>query len=187
VVSNGLLNEFLMTRVPTDEFASTNGHARAQDNMNPVSRQSNLVIETNKPMTEEQLRKLLIKEAKAQDREFGLYFKEVTGGFTQTGRYSPNSFNVTPLEVYKIYVDGRPDELVRGVDLIGTPLSMFANIIEAGGEVEIFTGVCGAESGSVPVTAVSPKILVKKVEVQRKAKSSNTPPVLPRPDEQSKK
>ncbi len=181
VVENGVLNEFLMTRTPTDEFGASNGHARAQDNRSPVSRQSNLVVSTSKPLTDAGLRKALIKEAKAQKREFGLYFKEVTGGFTQTGRFSPNSFNVTPLEVYKIYVDGRPDELVRGVDLIGTPLSMFANIVEAGGEAEIFTGVCGAESGSVPVTAVSPVVLVKKVEVQRKAKTTDLPPILPRP------
>lgn len=181
VVRNGVLNEFLTTRVPTDEFAVSNGHARAQENLNPTSRQSNLVVETSRHLTEDQLRKLLIKEAKAQDREFGLYFKDVTGGFTQTGRYNPNSFNVTPLEVYKIYVDGRPDELVRGVDLIGTPLSMFANIAEAGGETEVFTGTCGAESGRVPVTGISPKVLVTKVEVQRKAKTSDTPPVLPRP------
>ena len=181
VVRNGTLGEFLMTRVPTDEFGRSNGHARAQENMNPVSRQSNLVVETDRYLTEEQLRKMLIKEARAQKRDFGLYFKEVTGGFTMTGRFIANSFNVTPLEVYKIYVDGRPDELVRGVDLIGTPLSMFSNIIEAGGETGIFTGVCGAESGSVPVTAVSPQVLVKKVEVQRKAKSTDTPPVLDRP------
>ncbi len=181
VVEKGMLNEFLMTRVPTDEFGSSNGHARAQENMNPVSRQSNLIVETDKYLTEEQLRKILIKEAKAQKKDFGLYFKEVTGGFTMTGRLGANSFNVTPLEVYKIYVDGRPDELVRGVDLIGTPLSMFSNIIEAGGQAEIFTGVCGAESGSIPVTAVSPQVLVEKVEVQRKGKSSDTPPVLSRP------
>ncbi|MDR2912435.1 MAG: hypothetical protein LBV38_03945 [Alistipes sp.] len=181
VVKNGVLNEFLMTRTPTDEFASSNGHARAEGGLDPVSRQSNLVVTTDRPLTDEQLRKALIREAKRQHRDFGLYFKEVTGGFTQTGRYTPASFNVTPLEVYRIYVDGRPDELVRGVDLIGTPLSMFAGIMEAGGATEIFTGVCGAESGSVPVTAISPAVLVGKVEVQRQPKSPDTQPLLPRP------
>ncbi len=181
VVKDGILNEFLMTRVPTDEFGQSNGHARASEAYDPVSRQSNLVIETSKHLTDEQLRKLLIKEAKAQKKEYAYFFKTVTGGFTQTGRMSPNSFNVTPLEVYRIYVDGRPDELVRGVDLIGTPLSMFSSIIEGGGEVGVFTGTCGAESGWVPVTASSPAILVKKVELQRKSKSMNTVPVLERP------
>lgn len=196
IVRDGVLRDFLMTRVPidatpagregqsggaNDQFSHSNGHARASESLDPVSRQSNLIISTSEPLTDTKLRKELIRAAKAQKCEFGLYFKQVTGGFTQTGRYSPNSFNVTPLEVYKIYVDGRPDELVRGVDLIGTPLSMFDNIVLAGGEYGIFTGFCGAESGYVPVTAVSPAILVRKVEVQRKAKNSATPPVLPTP------
>ena len=91
---------------------------------------------------------------------------------------SLNSFNVTPLEVYRIYVDGRPDQLVRGVDLIGTPLSMFSNIISAGNDARVFTGMCGAESGSIPVTAISPTILVNKEETQRKAKSQDILPIL---------
>jgi len=93
----------------------------------------------------------------------------------------PNAFNVTPIEVYRVYVDGRPDEMVRGVDLVGTPLSMFSQIMCAGGKSEIFTGSCGAESGWVPVTAISPSILVKQVEMQRKAKSQERPPILDRP------
>lgn len=98
-----------------------------------------------------------------------------------TGRNSPNAFNVTPLEVYRVYVDGRDDELVRGVDLIGTPLSMFSNIICAGGETESFVGSCGSISGYVPVSAISPAILVNKVELQMKPRSRNLPPVLSRP------
>lgn len=181
VVKDGVLTGFLMTRVPTDEFGESNGHARASDAYDPVSRQSNLIISSSKNMSEEQLRKQLLKEAKKQKLDYAYYFKEVNGGYTQTGRNSPNSFNVTPLETYKIFVDGRPDELVRGVDLIGTPLSMFSNIVEAGGKTEIFTGTCGAESGWVPVTACSPSIMVKKVELQRKGKSSSSLPILPRP------
>ncbi len=181
IVDNGTLKGFLTTRVPTDEFNQSNGHARASAAYDPASRQSNLLITTDKPKTMEQLRKILIKEAKAQKKEYAYYFVNVNGGYTQTGRTSPNAFNVTPLEVYRIYVDGRPDELVRGVDLIGTPLSMFSSIIEGSDKTSVFTGICGAESGWVPVTASSPDIVVKKVEMQRKSKSMQTPPALPRP------
>lgn len=170
VVVNGKLNDFLMTRTPIDGHPRTNGHARASDGFDPVSRQSNLVIETSNPKTPEELRQLLIEEVKKQGKEYGYFFKEVTSGFTFTGKGGTNSFNVTPLEVYKVFADGRPDQLVRGVDLIGTPLSMFSNIIYAGNDARVFTGMCGAESGSIPVTAISPTILVNKVETQRKAK-----------------
>lgn len=182
-VENGVLKEFLMSRVPLDGFPVSNGHGRVSGGGDPVSRQSNLVIETAHPYTESELRQMLIKEAKKQGKEYGYYFNAVTSGFTYTGEGgSLNSFNVTPLEVYRVYVDGRPDELVRGVDMIGTPLSMFSNITAAGDQPAVFTGMCGAESGWVPVTACSPMIYVSQVETQRRTQSRDLPPVLPAPD-----
>ncbi|HRR49706.1 MAG TPA: TldD/PmbA family protein [Bacteroidales bacterium] len=181
VVKDGKLLNFLMTRTGLNGFLKSNGHARAEFEYDPTSRQSNLIVETNDYKSDAELRKMLIDEAKQQGKEYGYFFKAVTGGFTQTGRTGANSFNVTPLEVYRIYVDGRKDELVRGVDMIGTPLSMFSNIDAAGGDFEIFTGTCGASSGNVPVTAISPIILVNKVELQKKAKPTVTPALLPRP------
>lgn len=187
VVVNGKLNDFLMTRTPIENHPRSNGHARAEGGCDPVSRQSNLVIETKNPKTDAELRALLIDEAKKQGKEYGYYFTEVTSGFTFTARGATNAFNVTPLEVYKVYTDGRPDELVRGVDLIGTPLSMFSNIIYAGDKAQVFTGMCGAESGQIPVTAISPTILVNKVEMQRKAKSQDLLPILERPELKNEK
>ena len=132
-------------------------------------------------MPEKQLRRALIEECAKQDKDFGLIFTEISGGQTTTGRSSPNAFNVTPLVVFRVFTDGRPDELVRGVDLIGTPLTTFGKIIATGNEIEVFNGMCGAESGSVPVSAVSPSILVSEIEVQKKSKSQEKPPILPPP------
>ncbi len=182
VVENGVLKNFLMSRCPIENFPNSNGHGRAEAGRQPVSRQSNLIVETTKPLSMEQLRKKFIKELKNQDKEHGYLFANVRGGFTFTGRFIPNAFNVTPTEVYRVYVDGRPDELVRGVDLVGTPLAMFSQIEAAGDKPEIFTGTCGAESGSVPVTAISPFLFVKQIEMQKKSKSQEKPPILPRPD-----
>ena len=181
-VVNGVLKEFLMSRVPLDGFPSSNGHGRTSGGGDPVSRQSNLIIETTHPYTEDELRAMLVAEAQKQGKEYGYYFRTVTSGFTYTGEGgSLNSFNVTPLEVYRVFVDGRPDQLVRGVDLIGTPLSMFSNIAAAGNEPSVFTGVCGAESGWVPVTASSPMIFVSQIETQRRAQARDIAPILPSP------
>ncbi len=181
VVKDGVLKEFLMSRRPIEGFASSNGHGRAQAGMAPVTRQSNLIVETRKLYTDDELKQMLRDEARKQGLQYGYLFKNVVGGFTMTGRFIPNAFNVTPTEVYRIYVDGRPDELVRGVDLVGTPLAMFSQIEAAGGDVEVFTGTCGAESGGVPVTGVSPTLFVKQIEMQKKDKSQERPPILPRP------
>ena len=182
-IKNGVLNEFLLSRVPMDGFPQSNGHGRASDGHDAVSRQSNLIVETSAPQTEETLRKMLRAEAKKQGKEYGYYFLTVTGGFTTTGQGNTmNSFNVSPVEVYRVYVDGRPDELVRGVDLIGTPLSMFSHIAAAGNEPTLFTGSCGAESGWVPVACVSPQIYVTQIETQRRKKAQQTPQILAAPD-----
>ena len=182
-VVNGVLRSFLLSRVPIDGFLESNGHGRTADGNDPVSRQSNLIVETTQPYTEAQLRQMLRDEARRQGKEYGYYFKSVTSGFTLTGEGgSLNSFNVTPLEVLRVFVDGRPDQLVRGVDMIGTPLSMFSNIAAGGDTPSTFVGSCGAESGWVPVTGTAPMIYVSKIETQRREKARDLPTVLPAPD-----
>jgi predicted Zn-dependent protease len=181
VVTRGILTDFLSSRTPITGFLKSNGHGRAQPGLNPVARQSNLIVESDQILTETDLRKLFVDELKKENLPFGYYFKEVSGGFTSTGRVSPNAFNVTPLDVWRIYADGRPDEMVRGINLVGTPLAMFSEIEAVGGDYGIFTGTCGAESGGVPIASVCPMMFVKKIEIQKKAKSTNTKPILDRP------
>jgi TldD protein len=181
IVDKGILKTFLMSRTPIEGIANTNGHGRAQAGQQAVTRQSNMFVESNKPLTNDQLKQTLKAEAKKQGKEYGYLFVNTVGGFTTTGRYMPNAFNVTPTEVYRVYVDGRADELVRGVDLVGTPLSIFSNIEAAGTDYGIFTGFCGAESGSVPVSTVCPTLFVKQIETQRKAKNQTKRPILSRP------
>jgi TldD protein len=182
VVKNGTLQAFLMTRSPIEGFNSSNGHARAMPGRRPVARQSNLVVEAKETVQADKLRDMLIDLCKKENKPYGLWFKQVEGGFTLTGRTIPNSFNVLPILVYRVYADGRPDELVRGVDLIGTPLATFERIVAAGNDGETFNGICGAESGWVPVSASSPSLLVREIEVQKKSKSQERLPILPAPD-----
>ncbi|MBX2898028.1 MAG: TldD/PmbA family protein [Cyclobacteriaceae bacterium] len=181
VVDKGILKTFLMSRTPLESVKTSNGHGRADAGSDPVSRQSNLIVQPSKTVAFADLRKLLIQEAKKQGKPYGYYFKDVVGGFTTTDRYNPNAFNIFPTEVYRIYTDGRPDELVRGVDLIGTPLAMFAEIQAADNQQAIFTGFCGAESGSVPVTAISPSLFVRRIETQKKPQTDIEATILKTP------
>jgi len=70
---------------------------------------------------------------------------------------------------------------VRGVDIVGTPLAALTKILATGDKPEVFNGYCGAESGSVPVAAASPAILISEMEVQKKETSTDRPPILPPP------
>lgn len=181
VVEKGVLKGFLMSRAPVAGFSTSNGHGRAQAGQRPVGRQANLFVETAETVSEARLRELLVAECRKQGKPFGLLFADISGGFTFTGRFLPQSFKVSPILVYRVYADGRPDELVRGADLIGTPLVAFSRILAAGSDREVFNGMCGAESGWVPVSASSPSLLTAQIEVQKKEKSSERPPLLPPP------
>lgn len=182
VVKDGIMQNFLMSRTPIDGFPASNGHGRAQPGFSPVARQSNLIVLNSRPVPRERLRAMLVEQIKQQDKPFGLLFEDIAGGFTITGRTIPNAFNVLPVMVYRVYPDGR-EELVRGVDLIGTPLTVFSKILAADDETPVFNGVCGAESGAVPVSASAPAMLVSQIEVQKKSKSQERAPILPAPFE----
>jgi predicted Zn-dependent protease len=181
VVQDGILKSFLMSRSPIKGFDHSNGHGRRQAGTEVVSRQSNLIVESKKQVTDAALRKMLIDEVKRLNKPYGLYFQEVSSGYTTTQRRGLQAFTVIPLLLYRVYPDGRPDELVRGADIVGTPLASFAKILATSDTPEVFNGYCGAESGSVPVSAISPAILVSEIEIQKKEQSQDRPPLLGRP------
>jgi TldD protein len=181
LVDNGVLKTFLMGRSPLINIPHSNGHGRRQLGYAPVARQGNLIVTSTNTMTDAQLRAKLIELIKRQDKPFGLLIDDIAGGFTFTGRGNPQAFQVQPLVVYKVFADGRPDELVRGVDIVGTPLVSLTKIVATGDKQEIFNGYCGAESGSVPVSAAAPAMLISEMEVQKKETSTDRPPILPPP------
>jgi predicted Zn-dependent protease len=180
VVDHGIFKNFLMSRSPIEGFPHSNGHGRRQQGNAPVARQSNLIVIVDHPVSRAELKKQLIEEIKKQNQKFGLFFDDIQGGFTVTGRFAANAFNVLPIMVYRVYPDGR-EELVRGVNLIGTPLTAFSKIVAGDAAVATFNGICGAESGAVPVAASSPDLLISQIEVQKKEKSTARAPILPAP------
>ena len=181
LVDHGVLKNFEMSRSPLEDFPHSNGHGRRQLGATPVSRQGNLIVKSSKTVTNAQLRTQLIELVKKQNKSYGLLIDDIAGGFTFTGRGQPQAFQVQPLVVYKVFADGRPDELVRGVDIVGTPLAALTKIVATGDTPEVFNGYCGAESGSVPVSAASPAILTSELEVQKKQADTDAPPILPPP------
>jgi len=181
LVDHGVLRNFEMSRQPLNGFPQSNGHGRRQVGLPPESRQGNLIVESSYKVTNARLRQMLIEEIKRQNKPYGLFFDDISGGLTFTGRAQPQAFHVEPLVVYRVYPDGRPDELVRGVSIVGTPLVSLQKIMATGDTTEVFNGYCGAESGSVPVAAAAPPLLVSEMEVEKKQTSTDRPPILPPP------
>jgi len=181
LIQDGVLKTFLMSRLPIASFSVSNGHGRAQSGRMPTGRQGNLIVTSTRTESDADLRKQLIEEAKKQGKPYGLYFEDISSGFAVTARSSPQAFQVIPLVVWRVYVDGRPDELVRGVSIVGTPLAAMKRIMATSDRPEVFNGECGAESGTVPVSAVAPAMLLNEIETQRQPQGTERPPILPIP------
>jgi predicted Zn-dependent protease len=181
VIDKGILKSFLMSRMPIKNFDKSNGHGRGQPGLMPVGRQGNLEVVSSSQVSDSELRKKFVEEIKKQGKPYGLYFEDIQGGFTLTQRAMPQAFQVLPVLVWRVYPDGKPDELVRGVDIVGTPLAAMNRILVTGDKTEVFNGVCGAESGSVPVSASAPAMLFSEIEVQKQPHSLNRPPILTPP------
>lgn len=181
LVDHGVLRNFEMSRQPLNGFPQSNGHGRRQIGLPPVSRQGNLIVDSTYKVTNARLRQMFVEEIRKQGKPYGLLIDDIAGGFTFTGRGQPQAFQVQPLVVYKVFPDGRADELVRGVDIVGTPLVSLQKIMATGDTTEVFNGYCGAESGSVPVAAAAPALLISEMEVQKKETSTDRPPILPPP------
>lgn len=183
LVERGEFVGFLMSRSPIRGFANSNGHGRRSPGNAPVARMGNTIVQAHTTVSEDRLRRMLVDQVRRQGLEYGYIVDEIKGGFTMTGRVTPNAFNVRAATTWRVFADGRPDELVRGIDLVGTPLVAFGNLLAASDQRQVFNGVCGAESGWVPVSAVAPSLLFSKLEFQLKEKSSERPPLLVKPSD----
>jgi TldD protein len=181
LIQDGILKNFLMSRMPITNFDKSNGHGRHQAGFMPTGRQGNLIVASTNTVKDSELRGKLIEEIKKAGKPYGLYFEDVQGGFTLTTRELPQAFQVLPVIVWRVYADGRPDQLVRGVDIVGTPLASLNRIVLTGDTTQVFNGICGAESGSVPVSASAPGMLFSEMEVQKRSASRERPPILPAP------
>ncbi|MFH0945318.1 MAG: metallopeptidase TldD-related protein [Planctomycetota bacterium] len=181
LVKDGVLKTFLLSRSPVLQFNHSNGHGRREPGNDVVSRQGNLMISSSTAVSYRKLREMLVDECEKQNKPYGFLFADITGGFTSTSRGGPQAFKVLPVVVYRIFADGRPDELVRGVDIVGTPLSCFSKIVCTGDDPAVFNGSCGAESGWVPVSAVSPSLLVEQIEIEKRQRSQERLPILTPP------
>ena len=186
LVENGILKGFLMGRSPIKNFPNSNGHGRKSYGRKVVSRMGVTIVKAQNQVPYDELVRKLKEEIKRQNKPYGLIIDDISGGFTNTDTYSPQSFKVQPLLVYKVFPDDRPNELIRGADIVGTPLTSFNKITAAADDEALFNGTCGAESGWVPVSAIAPSLLISELEVEKVNKTYENLPILPPPSAEIK-
>lgn len=181
LVEKGVLKNYLLSRQPVEGFLLSNGHGRSQSSQKPVARMANLIVESSKQVSDEELKRQLIAEAKREGKPYGLIIRDITGGNTNTASFGYQAFKGVPRMVYRVDVRDGKETLVRGVEIVGTPLSAINRVIASGQKPAVFNGFCGAESGMVPVSTVAPAVLLQEIELQRTMEGKDRPPILTSP------
>jgi predicted Zn-dependent protease len=181
LIDQGKLVGFLLSRKPVKPFTHSNGHGRSQGLRPPMARMANLVVASSRMVNGTELKRQLMAEARRQGKPYGLIIRDITGGNTNTQSWGYQAFKGTPRLVYRVDAQTGAETLVRGVDLVGTPLASVNRILSTGDTSRVFNGYCGAESGSVPTSTLAPSLLVGELELQRVAKALERGQVLPSP------
>ncbi len=78
-VDNGVLKNFLMSRMPITNFDHSNGHGRRQPGLMPTGRQGNLIVTSTNTVKDSELRQKFIEEIKKQGKPYGLVLRGYSG------------------------------------------------------------------------------------------------------------
>jgi len=181
LVDKGTLAGFLLTRRPVQQFKQSNGHARASGNQRPVARMGTLILKASKTEAHEELKRRLLQLARDQGKPFALILRNAASGATNTSSWGFQAFKGVARLVYQVDLETGNEKLVRGVELVGTPLASLMKIVAVGNDPALFNGYCGAESGFVPVSTITPSLLMRELEFQKAPPLREQKEILPSP------
>ena len=153
LIENGVLKSYMSDRVGAKEVGvPLTGSARRESyKYAPVSRMRNTFIAEGKDSLAEMISSI----------DNGLYAAKMAGGSVNP---ATGEFNFAVDEGYVIR-QGKIAEPVRGATLIGKGHEILPRISMVGNDFDMAAGMCGASSGSVPVTVGQPSIKVDQILV----------------------
>jgi len=186
LVVRGVLERFMTTRSGISRRHHSSGHARSAYHQRPISRMGVTLVESENGLERRALRERFLQEIRRQKAPYGIRIIEASSGETATEAYDFQAFLGEINLASKVYPDGR-EEWVRGVNFVGTPLNAIGSIVAAGREYAEDNAYCGAESGYVPVSTISPALVVSELELQSKADTPYSPYTFPIPWERRRR
>lgn len=153
LIENGVLKGFLSDRVGAAQVGvpRTGSGRRESYKYAPVSRMRNTFIAPGTDHFEEMIASV----------DEGLFAAKMAGGSVNP---ATGEFNFAVEEGYVIR-KGRLAEAVRGATLIGKGHEILPRISMVGSDFACAAGMCGASSGSVPVTVGQPSLKVDNILV----------------------
>src|SRR3954454_9307940 len=123
----------------------------------------NTVVRSDRRVPYAKLKEMLLAEIRRQKKAFGLVIADISGGQTNTTTYDFQAFKGMPRIVYRVDAKTGKEELVRGVEFVGTPIGSLTRMVAASDTTAVFTGFCGAESGFLPASTVAPALLITEI------------------------
>ena len=182
LVKEGRLMTFLMSRTPVEGVDHSNGHGRGSGSYDPIARMGNFMVLSSNAVSDDELKRRLMEESRRQGKPYGLLIKNIEGGSTNTSAYGYQAFKGSPRMVYRVDATTGEETLVRGVEMVGTPLTVIGKVVATSNTYLVFNGFCGAESGYVPVSTIAPAMLLTEIELQRTRTENGRLPILTAPE-----
>jgi len=163
LIKDGMLVDYLLSRMPIRDFPDSNGHGRAAPGQPPLASIGNLIVEPKQPMSTEELKKKLIEMCKQENKPYGYYVETLSG-------YDPRL-------LYRVYVDDGHEELVRGAVFNELDVRTLRNDLVAAGDDPLVSN----REGAIPTTVICPSILFDELEVKRTDQKNAKLPEYPPP------
>lgn len=165
----GVIKNFLLSRNSAARLArQSNGHARVEsyvgldisgkiNSITPEARISHLIINSHKGLADRELVSAIGRYNAKSKQNYNFYL-EIS---SPSGYVDPetSSFTLQFDTCRKVYLDGRV-ETVNGGTISGTPPDLLASIKAIGHKNHYDIGVCGADSGWVPVSSEAPNLFL---------------------------
>jgi TldD protein len=153
LIENGILKTYLSDRVGAEQVGVPRSGSGRRESYKyaPVSRMRNTFIVGGDDSVDDMISSM----------EDGLYAKKMGGGSVNP---ATGEFNFSVEEGFKVK-NGKIVEPVRGATLIGKGHEILPRISMVGNDFSLAAGMCGASSGSVPVTVGQPSLKVDKILV----------------------
>ena len=159
LIEDGILKSYLVDKLNSRKMnhAITGSGRRQSYKFAPTSRMNNTYIDNGDSSFEEIV----------ESTEDGLFAKKLGGGSVNP---TTGEFNFSVMEGYMVR-DGKIEEPVRGATLVGTGIEVLEKIDMVGNNLSFGQGMCGSESGAVPVNVGQPTIRVENITVGGKGGS----------------
>ncbi len=177
LVKNGRLKNFLLSRYPVIGFPHSNGHARSDAGAYPRAMPSNLFLETKHRYSQAQLMKILLKELRKEKKPYGLWIQKTRAFTRENSAAGEESLRIMPELIYLVNAQTGKLTLVRGLDLVGTPLGFLSHVLGEGKDMTVINH----RIGWVPMSVIAPSLVLSQVELQRSKEPPVNPPILPPP------